>query len=179
MEDERDLCMPHGWPGQSRDTTPQVWVLAVLFWALWENLLINMKGTSHVLGEWNKIPFLKWGSHFLRNPVSCVISFLCLLHSVPYISCFFPLPNLTSAFGRINWNICFSGMPFLTNQSGPNLKILWTTCEFVNSLLFLLSFCLSVITWHVGLCALTVSSLRARKGSYFSLSLCLSTVHSS
>lgn len=91
-------------------------------------------------------------------------------HAVPCVACPLPLPHLTSGPGRINWNMCFSGIPFLINQSGPNLKIIWTTCELVNSPLFISSLCLFVITWNVELCALTVSSLRQGKG-YISLYL--------
>lgn len=132
----------------------------------------EVESTMQIWGEWRKIWLLELGAHFQGSPVW--LCFCDLAHAVPYASCPYSLPDLTSGLVKITSNVHSSGMPFLTNHIRPNPKMLWTTCVICTNLYYFTS--LFQFLQYMLDCPLIVSPLRANKMLYFSLSSFLSTV---
>lgn len=107
VDKKRDLRMPHDWPGQPRDIISCVWVLPMVFWALWEILLLHTARSkkSNVSMRWAKENSLVGVGALIFGGVR--FCFCVLAHAGPYASCPYTLPHLIQALK--NQFIC----PFL------------------------------------------------------------------
>ena len=119
---------------------------------------------------WKVLPSMRWGNEnslveggalIFGNNVWLSFCVLLVLFSV------LPAPTSSPLHSRpqkIKSKVCSSGMPFLTTQSRPNLKILWATCALRT---FLCYFTVFVNTLHVWLCLLTISTCGQKKNCIF------------
>ena len=128
LKGETDLHMARDCPGQSRDPTSRAGVSAIAFLGFVEEPTVIHWEKQDIEGKQSNIPSWSTGSNFLGDAVKRCF---CSLHFSAWCS----LPHsLSNPSSENQWKFYSLGMPFLTYQSRPVLKIIQVTyalCMFL------------------------------------------------